>query len=249
MIDSHTHLSVCKEPDAELVERARQVGVTRILTVGMNTPTFEAAIGAADTFPEVFCAIGRHPNEATGWSEEGLAEVKLYAAHPRCVAIGETGLDYFRNYAPPEDQRRSFLDHIALARETDKALVVHSRSASEETVATLREHAGGLRVVMHCFSMPDYLHACVEEDWWVSFAGNVTYSANAEIAEAATIVPANRILVETDAPFLTPQPARKERNRPDLVTLTADFVAEQRGIGVQELDELVTANAAELFRW
>lgn len=249
MIDSHTHLGSCKEPDAELIERARTFGLTRILTVGMNTESFEQAIAAADTFPEVYCAIGCHPNEATGYDAAAAAEVRLYAKHPKCVAIGETGLDFFRDYAPADDQRRAFLDHIALARETDKALVVHSRAATEETIATLREHAGGLRVVMHCFSMPEQIEACVAENWWISFAGNVTYPANAAIADVIGQVPDDRILVETDAPYLSPVPVRKERNRPDCVTHTADFVAERRGLAAPAFDELVTANAAALFRW
>lgn len=249
VIDSHTHLDSCKEPDAELVATARRLGITRMLTVGTNARSCEAALRAADEFPEVYAAIGRHPNEATGYDAAVLDEVRGFAAHPRCVAIGETGLDFFRDYAPADDQRRAFLDHIALARETDKALVIHTRAASEETVALLREHAGGVRVVMHCFSMPDWVHACVAEGWWISYAGNVTYPANAELADSILDVPADKLLVETDAPYLSPVPVRREKNRPDHVLHTADFVAEKRGITTQELDTLVTANAAELFRW
>ncbi len=249
MIDSHTHLDSCKEPDAELVADARQLGITKMLTVGTNAASRQAALRAADAFPEVYAAIGQHPNEATGYDDTIGAELRKQASHPRCVAIGETGLDYYRDYAPADDQRRAFLDHIALARETDKALVIHTRSASEETVALLREHTAGLRVVMHCFSMPDWVHACVSEGWWISYAGNVTYPANKELADSIAEVPDDKLLVETDAPYLSPIPVRRERNRPDHVLHTADFVAEQRGITVPELDTLVTANAAALFRW
>jgi TatD DNase family protein len=249
VIDSHTHLDSCKEPDAELVEQARRLGVTKILTVGTGTKSCERALEAADAFPEVYAAIGRHPNEATGYSAAVTDELRAFAAHPRCVAIGETGLDYFRDYAPADDQRRAFLDHIALARETDKALVIHTRAASEETVATLREHAQGLRVVMHCFSMPDWVHACASEGWWISFAGNVTYPANSDLADAILDVPDDKILVETDAPYLSPVPVRREKNRTEHVMHTADFVAEKKGITARELDELVTANAAALFNW
>lgn len=249
MIDSHTHLGSCKEPDAELVERARAAGLTRLLTVGTNAESCRAALAAADAFDEVYAAIGRHPNEATGYDDAVLEDLRALAAHPKCVAIGETGLDEYRDYAPIADQRRAFADHIALARETDKPLVIHTRAADDETIATLREQAAGVRVILHCFSMPDRVEECIAEGWWFSFAGNVTYPANADLAAAAAAVPADRLLVETDAPYLTPVPHRKERNRPDLVIHTAAFVAEQRGLTDAELDALVTANAATLFGW
>lgn len=249
MIDSHTHLDSCREPDETLVERARAAGLTRMLTVGTNAASCERALAAAGAFPEVFAAIGRHPNEATGYDAAALEQVRRDAAHPRCVAIGETGLDEFRDYAPIADQRRAFRDHIELARETGKALVIHSRAASEETVATLAEHAGGVRVVLHCFSMPEVLDACLEHDWWFSYAGNVTYPANAELAATVERIPDDKLLVETDAPYLSPQPVRKERNRPDCVVHTAAFVAGRRGLTAEQLDALVTANAAELYRW
>lgn len=249
MIDSHTHLGSCKEPDAELVERARAAGLTRLLTVGTNAESCRAALAAAEAFEEVYAAIGRHPNEATGYDDAVLEDLRTLAAHPKCVAIGETGLDEYRDYAPIADQRRAFADHIALARETGKPLVIHTRAADDETIATLREQAAGVRVILHCFSMPDRVQECIAEGWWFSFAGNVTYPANADLAAAAAAVPADRLLVETDAPYLTPVPHRKERNRPDLVIHTAAFVAEQRGLTDAELDALVTANAATLFGW
>ncbi len=249
MIDSHTHLGSCKEPDGDLVQRAREAGLTRLLTVGTNAESCRAALAAADAFDEVYAAIGRHPNEATGYDDAVLDDLRQLAKHPKCVAIGETGLDEFRDYAPIADQRRAFADHIALARETGKPLVIHTRAADDETIATLRDQAPDLRVILHCFSMPDRVQECIDEGWWFSFAGNVTYPANAELAAAAAKVPADRLLVETDAPYLTPVPHRKERNRPDLVIHTAAFVAEQRGITDAELDALVTANAATLFGW
>lgn len=249
MIDSHTHLGSCKEPDAELVERARAAGLTRLLTVGTNAESCRAALAAADAFDEVYAAIGRHPNEATGYDDAVLEDLRALAAHPKCVAIGETGLDEYRDYAPIADQRRAFVDHIALARETGKPLVIHTRAADDETITTLREQAAGVRVILHCFSMPSRVEECIAEGWWFSFAGNVTYPANADLAAAAAAVPADRLLVETDAPYLTPVPHRKERNRPDLVIHTAAFVAEQRGLTDAELDALVTANAATLFGW
>jgi len=165
------------------------------------------------------------------------------------VAIGETGLDYYRDRAPREDQLRAFRFQIELARDLAKPLVIHTRAADDETIAMLAEHAGGIEVILHCFSMPDRIAECATRGWWTSFAGNVTYPANAALAAAAATAPAERLLVETDAPYLTPQARRKERNEPAYVVETARFVARQRGLDPGELDALVSANAARLFGW
>jgi TatD DNase family protein len=249
VIDSHTHLDSCEPADADLVAEATAVGVTRILTIGQDGATGRAALGAAEAFPQVSAAIGHHPNQAAGFDDAHLAELQALAAHPECRAIGETGLDFFRDYAPRADQERAFHAQIELARDLDKPLIIHTRAAEDATIATLRERAGGLRVVLHCFSMPERLAECLDEGWWISFAGNVTYPKNAELAAAVAQVPDDRLLVETDAPYLTPVPYRKERNRPALVVETATFVAEQRGQAYAELDAIVERNAAELFAW
>jgi TatD DNase family protein len=249
MIDSHTHLHVCKPDDAELVAAADAAGVTRMLTVGTNSATCRQALEAAERFPQVLAAIGRHPNEAAGFDDADLAELYGLAEHPRCVAIGETGLDYYRDYAPREDQLRTFLGHIELARGTAKPLVIHTRAAEDDTIDTLLEHAAGIEVILHCFTMADRLEQCVEQGWWISFAGNVTYSSAQDLAEAAERVPDDRLLVETDAPYLTPQPVRKERNQPAFVTHTARFVAERRGMAYEQLEALVERNATALFGW
>ena len=250
MIDSHTHLYACRPDDAELVAAAQDAGVTRMLTVGTTAETCRASLAAAEAFPQVFAAIGRHPNEATGFDEADLADLRALAAHPRCRAIGETGLDYYRDHAPHEDQKRAFLAHAELARETGKPLVIHTRAAEEDTIAFLAEHAADLDVILHCFSMPDHLDACVaHENWTFSFAGNVTYPSAQSLAWAAGRVPADRLLVETDAPYLTPQAVRKERNQPAFVVHTARLVAEARGVSYEELETQVEANAARLFGW
>ena len=249
MIDSHTHLHVCKPDDAELVRAAVDAGVTKMLTVGTNGATCREALAAAERFPQVFAAIGHHPNEAGGFDDGHLAELQALAEHPRCVAIGETGLDYFRDYAPRADQERAFGAQIELARATGKPLVIHTRAAEDDTIAALRDHAGGLEVILHCFSMAERVDECVQQGWWISFAGNVTYPKAQDLAEAARQVPAERLLVETDAPYLTPQVVRKERNQPAFVTHTARFVAEQRGMEYEELEQLVERNAAAVFGW
>lgn len=249
MIDSHTHLDSCAPPNHELVAAAAEQGVTRILTIGMDAQTNRSALRAAEDFPQVFAAVGRHPNGALGFDEEDAQDLRALAAHPRCVAIGETGLDYFRDTAPREDQMRAFEAQIEIARETGKPLVIHTREAADDTIATLRAKAGGVTVILHCFSMPDRWRECAEQGWWFSFAGNVTYPKSLALADVAGLVPEDRLLVETDAPYLTPQAVRKERNQPAFVVHTARFVAERRGLAYEELDALVTANAERLFGW
>ncbi|MCU1676072.1 MAG: TatD family deoxyribonuclease [Frankiales bacterium] len=249
MIDSHTHLDSCAPDNAALVAAARDAGVTRLLTVGTEEASNRTALQAADAFAEVFAAVGRHPNHAAGFGEAELADLRQLAAHPRCRAIGETGLDDFRDYCPRPAQEHAFLAQIELAREVAKPLVIHTRAAEDDTIRMLREHAAGVTVILHCFSMPDHVDACIAEDWWFSFAGNVTYPKNAELARAAARVPADRLLVETDAPYLTPQAVRKHPNQPAFVTHTARFVAQLRDTPYEEFDALVTANAQRLFGW
>ena len=249
MIDSHTHLTSCPAPPEELVAAAERAGVRRLLTVGSDGDSCRAALELAEDFPQVYVAIGRHPNHATGFDAADLAELRALAAHPRCRAIGETGLDFYRDYASREDQERAFAAQMQLARETGKPLVIHTRAAEEDTIAMLGGQAEDLRVILHCFSMPERLDTCLERRWWISFAGNVTYPKNADLAAAVEHVPDDRLLVETDAPYLTPQPMRKERNRPAYVTETARFVAERRGQTYQELEAVVESNAARLLGW
>ena len=249
MIDSHTHLHVCKPDDAELVAAAADAGVTRMLTVGTTGATCREALQASERFPQVFAAIGRHPNEAGGFDDADLAELHALAEHPRCAAIGETGLDYFRDHAPRADQQRAFRAQIDLARDVRKPLVIHTRAAEDDTIDTLRAHAGDVTVILHCFTMAGRLDECIEQGWWISFAGNVTYPNASELADAAQHVPEERLLVETDAPYLTPQAVRKERNQPAFVVHTARFVAQQRGIEYEALEPLVERNAQELFGW
>ncbi len=250
MIDSHTHLDMCEPPAAELVTAAREAGVSRIVTVGTTSESCRAAIAAAEEFDGVYAAIGRHPNEALGFDDAVLEELRELAAHEKCVAIGETGLDYYRDYAPPEDQRRAFAAQIKLAAELDKPVVIHTRAAEEDTLRALDELAGGVRVILHCFTMSSRLHECLEhEDWWFSFAGNATFPKADDLREAARLVPAERLLVETDAPFLAPQPIRGKPNQPAYVAHTARAVAAERGVEYQELEAGIERSAGEVFRW
>ncbi len=249
MIDSHTHLDSTPGSDAENVAAARDAGVTRILTIGTDAESSRRAQAAAEAHAEVWFAVGHHPNSTTGYTDAIVDELREIARHPRCAAIGETGLDDYRSYAPRADQERAFAAHIELARELGKPLVIHTRAADDDTIATLARDAPGLDVILHCFSMPDRLAECLEHGWWISFAGNVTYPKARALAYAAEVTPLDRLLVETDAPYLTPQAVRKHRNQPAFVVHTARFVAERKGIAYAELEAAVHATSARLFGW
>lgn len=249
MIDSHAHLEMCSRPAEELVADAAAAGVGRVLAIGMDGASCRGALAAAEAFPQVSAAVGRHPNSATGFDDADLAELRALAAHAYCAAIGETGLDYHRDHAPREDQMRAFLAQIELARETAKPLIIHTRDAADDTLAVLDEHAEGLRVVMHCFSMTDRLDQCLERGFWISFAGNLTYPSAGDLREAAAQVPVERLLVETDAPYLAPQPLRGCENEPGHVVHTAQGLAQARGRSYDELEAALERNAAEVFGW
>jgi TatD DNase family protein len=250
VIDSHTHLDFCEPPNAELVATAAAAGVSRMVTVGTDGASCRAALAAAEDFPQVYAAIGRHPNSATGFDDADLAELEALAAHEKCVAIGETGLDYYRDYAPVTDQRRAFMAQIELARSVGKPLVIHTRAADDDTLALLDEHAGGLQVILHCFSMSDRVEDCLtHDDWWFSFAGNATYPSAHALRAAALRIPADRLLVETDAPYLSPQPVRGKPNQPANVVATAQAIAVERRVSYAELERSIDAAAAALFGW
>jgi TatD DNase family protein len=249
VIDSHTHLDSCAPPDEELVAAAVEAGVRRMVTIGTDGASCRRALAAAEAFPQVYAAVGRHPNEAHGFNGGDLAELRALAGHPRCVAIGETGLDFFRDRAPRADQERAFEAQIALAVEAGKPVVIHTREAEDATLDMLARYAHGVTVILHCFSMPGRLDEVIERGYVVSFAGNVTYPKNEDLADAAARVPADRLLVETDAPYLTPQAVRKERNQPAYVQHTARFIAERRGVSADELERVVEGNASRVFGW
>jgi TatD DNase family protein len=249
VIDAHTHLDLCEPPNAELVAAADAAGVERLVTVGIDGGSCRAALAAAEDFPQVYAAIGRHPNAARGFDDADLAELRALASHERCVAIGETGLDFYREGAPRADQQRAFAAQIALARETGRPLVIHSRAAEQETLEQLAAEAEGVSVVMHCFSMPARVQECLARGYVLSFAGNVTYKNASELAQAAGAVPQERLLVETDAPYLSPQAVRSQRNQPAFVAHTLAFLAELRGVARDELGASVRANAARVFGW
>ncbi len=256
MVDTHAHLGICEPADAELVGRARRVGVRRILTVGLDEASNREAIAAAGAHPEVFASVGRHPNSATGFDRRAAAEIEAVAAAEGVVAIGETGLDFYRDGADRDDQRAAFEAQIGIARRKGMPLVIHVRDprgsdlALDEVFATLASAAEGVTVILHCCSAPpDRVAEATERGWYCSFAGNVTYPNAAELREAARAVPEELLLVETDSPFLAPQPVRGRPNQPAHVIDVAEVVASERGVGYEELERAVEANAARIFHW
>jgi TatD DNase family protein len=250
VIDTHCHLDHCDPPDAELVDRARAAGLTRLATVGTSDASIERALAAAAEHEDVFAIVGRHPHNSEGFGSADLDEIERAAADPNVRALGETGLDYYRDYAPRADQRRAFEAQLELAARLSLPVAIHTREAEADTFAILREHAAALPdVVLHCFSAPDRLEEAVEHGYLCSFAGNVTYRKAVELQRAATELPAELLLVETDSPYLSPQPLRGKPNEPANVVHTAHHVAGLRGLTYQELERTVEENAARVFGW
>lgn len=250
MVDTHAHIEMCEGTPAEIVGRALDAGVDRILSIGLTGDTFDETLAIADAHESVFAAVGWHPNETTGFSDEQAAQIDQAAAHPRVRAIGETGLDFFRDSAPPEDQRRAFRTQIDIATKHNLPVSIHARGAEAECIDMLIEHGSGLpAVVLHCFSDPSQLDRAINASFYCSFAGNVTFKNAPDLREAAMRVPDHLLLLETDSPFLAPQAKRGQRCEPAYVTLTAEVVAETRSITYEELSESVSENARRVFNW
>jgi TatD DNase family protein len=258
MVDTHCHLGLCEPEDSELVAAARARGVRRILTVGIDETSSREAIATAVAQEGVFACVGRHPNGAAGFDDAAAEALEALAGEPEVAAVGETGLDFYRDRAPHEDQRRAFRAQIEIARRARKPLVIHLRDggtagdgpAVAEAFDLLASEADGVTVILHCFSASRGRAAeAAEQGWYCSFAGNVTYPAADALREAAAAVPDDLLLVETDAPFLSPQPARGRPNEPANVVATAEQLAELRGVEYGELERQVEANAGRAFGW
>ena len=244
MIDTHAHLDALDDTDAA-VTRAHDAGVTTILTVGTDVAGCRRALELAEQHEGVFAILGIHPHEAGSATDADIAQVRKLLAHPRAVAVGETGLDWFRDYAPQDAQQRLFAQELDLARETQKPVVIHTRAADADTLAALAGFDG--RVVLHCFSSPHLLEPALERGWYVSFAGNASFPKAVDLRLAATQVPTDRILAETDCPYLAPQPVRGQRNEPAFVVYTVAALAQARGEDAAELGRAIERNAAECF--
>jgi TatD DNase family protein len=250
IVDSHTHLywdGLVEDLDAVL-ERAREAGVERCVVVGTDVRTSEAARELAQRHAGLAWTAGLHPHDAACADPGVRRALEDLAAEPGCVAVGETGLDHFKEFSPRGRQRDSFRWHLDLARRLDKPVIVHGRDAHEDVLATLREFPG-VRGVMHCYTLgPEELLPYLELGLHISFAGVVTYPANAANREAARQVPADRLLVETDCPFLAPQGFRGKRNEPAHVRRVVECIAGERGETPETIARTTSANAARLFR-
>jgi len=244
VIDTHAHLTSLEDAD-EAVERAAEAGVTRILTVGTSVDDCRRALALAERHEGVFAILGIHPHDAGTATADDLAALRELHAHPKAVAVGETGLDWFRDYAPEDAQRRLFAAELELAAELGKPVVIHTRAADDDTLAALAEHAG--TVVLHCFSAPHMLPTALERGWYVSFAGNLTYKNATDLRVAASQVPLDRLLVETDCPYLAPQPVRGKRNEPAYVVHTLAALAQATSSEEAALRPAIDRNADECF--
>jgi TatD DNase family protein len=244
VIDTHAHLDALDDA-ADAVARARDAGVTTILTVGTDVAGCRRALELAEAHEEVFAILGIHPHAANDATESDVAEVQALLAHPKAVAAGEMGLDWFRDYAPRDKQLRLFASMLEVAAATRKPAVIHTRAADADTVAGLADFDG--RVVLHCFSSPHLLDTALERRWYVSFAGNATFPKAVDLRLAATQVPSDRLLVETDCPYLAPQPVRGKRNEPAYVVHTLTALARARGEDATALELQTDRNAADCF--
>jgi TatD DNase family protein len=243
--DSHAHLDATDEPADVLVARAAEAGVTRIVSVGTGIDSCRETLAIAARHDGVFAALGVHPHQAADEDADRLDDLRELLRDDRAVAVGETGLDFYRDYAPHDRQLVLFERQLELAAELGKPVVIHTRAASAETAAALESFGG--TVVLHCFSAPELLPVALERGYYVSFAGNVTYPKAQELREAARDVPRDRLLVETDTPYLSPQPRRGRPNEPANVVHTAVALAEARGEDAAELGAQLDANAAAAF--
>jgi TatD DNase family protein len=245
--DTHTHLDHCQDDAAALVRAAAEARVTCMIQSGTDAASSRLAVELAERFPALWATVGFHPHDAKALDEAGMAAIEQLTHHPRVVGVGEAGLDYYRDHSPRSVQLEVFGRHVDLARAADLPLVVHTREADDHTLALLDEQARGLTVVLHCFSMPDRLSEVVSRGYYVSFAGNVTYKNAEALREAARTVPDELLLVETDAPYLTPVPFRGRPNTPAMVVSTYAALAEVRGVPPEELASLVRTNAGRAF--
>ncbi|GES48703.1 MULTISPECIES: TatD family hydrolase [Rhizobium] len=253
LIDTHCHLDFAdfeEERDA-IVARAHEVGVKQMVTISTKVRKLDGLLALTERYPSVFCSVGTHPNSADQELDIQTEDlVRLANQHEKIVAIGEAGLDYFYDTVKPEDQKTGFLRHIAAARETQLPLVIHSRSADEDMAAILTEETGkgAFPFILHCFSAgPALAQTGVELGGYISFSGILTFPKSEELREIAKTIPHDRLLVETDAPYLAPKRWRGKRNEPSYVVNTAEVLADTIGVSMADIAEITTANAFRCF--
>jgi TatD DNase family protein len=244
VIDTHAHLDALDEP-AAAVARAREAGITRIISIGTDPDSWATTLALVEEHEGVYGVMGLHPHEARPGVDVGVLPKLL--RHPKVAGVGETGLDYFRDYAPRDAQVKLFIYQLGLAKQAGLPVVIHNRAADDDTLAILRQWFDGT-VILHCFSSNGMLAEALERRWYVSFAGNVTYKNAADLRDAARAVPDELLLAETDCPYLAPQPLRGKTNEPAFVVHTLAVLAEARGVDPDVLAAQIDANATAAFR-
>ncbi|SCD24010.1 TatD family hydrolase [Brucella inopinata] len=252
LVDSHCHLDFADfEPERDaVVQRALDAGIKRMVTISTRVRKFDAIRTLAETYEAVYCSVGTHPNNAHEELDITADDLVRIAEHPKVVAIGEAGLDYHYDYAPKEAQQQGFLAHIEAARRTQLPLVIHARSADADMAEILEKETekGAFPFILHCFSSGRALaEKGIELGGYISFSGILTFKNSADIRDVASIVPRDRLLVETDAPYLAPVPHRGKRNEPSFVQHTAAVLAETIGVSPEEIAAITSDNVFRLF--
>jgi TatD DNase family protein len=251
LFDTHVHLNAEQYEDdlQEVINRALEKGVQNMVVVGFDEPTIKKAIQIAETYDFIYASVGWHPVDAIDMTDEHLAWIEKLAQHPKVVALGEMGLDYHWDKSPKEVQKDVFRRQIRLARKVNLPIIIHNRDATEDVVTILKEErveeVGG---IMHCFTGSiEVAKKCMEMNMYISFGGPVTFKNAKKPKEVATELPLDKLLIETDCPYLTPHPFRGKRNEPGYVSYVAEQIAELKGITYEELADITTANAKQLF--
>lgn len=248
MIDTHLHLDLLSEEPAKAVEMARAKGVEGFITVGTDLGSSRRAIEFAASIDGVYASVGVHPHSAKSFKEADLGVLRDLSGRPEVVGVGETGLDFYRNISSRESQIKAFEKHVELANEVGLPLIVHQREAEAEVQAVLESMKPRVKVLMHCFSgSRDFAGYCNSRGFYISFSGNVTFKNASSLQEIAKIYPLEMTVIETDSPYLSPEPVRGRENGPHNLPIIARKVADLRGIPVEELIRIVTGNSKELF--
>ncbi len=248
--DSHAHLDLIEDDPGEVVDAARRAGVSPVITIGITLDSSIEAVRAAERYEGVYATAGVHPNDTSSLSAEEMDRLEEIAlSSEKVVAIGETGLDYYRDRSPAARQALALREHVRLARRLGKALVIHDRQAHQDVMdILLEEKAGEVPVIMHCFSGgEDLLGECVRRGYFVSFAGPLTFRRSEDARRVAALAPADKLLVETDAPFLSPEPYRGKPNVPERARLVADTLARVRSIPIEEMESILESNTETAF--
>lgn len=252
LFDTHVHLNArqYKEDRDEVIKRAFAAGVTYMTVVGFDRETISLAIKIAEQYDTIYAAVGWHPVDAIDFTEEDLKWIEELSSHPKVVALGEMGLDYHWDKSPKDIQKEVFRKQIRLAKKVKMPIIIHNREATEDILAILKEEqAEEVGGIMHCYSdSVEYLQECLDMNFYISLGGPVTFKNAVDPKEVAKQVPLDRLLIETDAPYLAPHPYRGKRNEPGFVKLVAEKIAELRGMSYEEIAKITTENAFRLFR-